>query len=172
MPTKIPNPLIFWIAKVTNRPVAHALEFLKAENETMRSQFTKPPTTTPAQRQRLLKLAKPLGASVRNLLTIVSYTTFLRWQRDAEKKPMKAAAKKTGRPKTSEAISEIVLRFARDNALDGVFNGLRGQAVFQCRSSLQIRVQWCQWSYSPHRCSLQSNYHQNIDRLIVEQISP
>ena len=37
--TTIPNPLLFWIAKVTDRQVAHAMEFLKAENDILRSKL-------------------------------------------------------------------------------------------------------------------------------------
>ena len=115
MPTRIPNPLLFWIAKVTDRHVAHALEFLKAENEILRSKLPKQFTTTLAERRRLIKLAKSLGTALRSLITLVTYTTLLRLQRALGKKRVPQPIKKPGRPKTSESTSDIILRFARDN---------------------------------------------------------
>ena len=54
MPTKIPNPLLFWIAKVTDHHVAHALEFLKAENKILQSKLPKQFTTPPQNADALL----------------------------------------------------------------------------------------------------------------------
>jgi hypothetical protein len=34
---------------------------------------------TPAERQRLVKLGKPLGTAIRDLITIVTPRTFVRW---------------------------------------------------------------------------------------------
>ena len=97
--------------------VAQALEFLKAENQMLRAQIDQPIRLEQADRDRLLKLGKPLGTGLRNLITIVSYTTFLAWKRKAEKalKASPAAPRKAGRPPTAEEIRATIIRLAQEN---------------------------------------------------------
>ena len=138
MPTRIYHPLLFWIAKSANRNVAHALELLKAENEMLRSRLPKQIRTTPQERHRLMKLAKPLGSTVRSVLTIVSYTTLLRWQRDRDRKPG-AETPKVGRPKTSDEVRDLVLRLAHENAwgYNRILGELKKLGIFVSRTTVK-----------------------------------
>ncbi len=101
------------LASVTRSELARQLQYLKAENEVLRSKLPKRITVTPSERQRLLKLGKAVGPAIKHLITIVSHRTFLRWLA-AERSPRKPS--KRGRPRTPEEIRQIILRLAEETA--------------------------------------------------------
>ncbi len=72
MPTRFINPLLFMLARTTHSNLAQQIEYLKAENQILRSRLPKHIRTTKPERQHLLKLGKPLGNAVKQLLSIVS----------------------------------------------------------------------------------------------------
>lgn len=89
------------------------VQFLQAENEILRSKIPGPIRVTTAERARLIRLGKPLGPAIRSLVSIVWPETFLKWVREAKKKPKrKAPARRSGWPRTPEEIRTIVLRIA------------------------------------------------------------
>ena len=91
------------------------IQFLKAENEGLRSRICGPIRVTSAERSRLVRLGIPLGKAIATLVSIVMPETFLKWMRNASKRPKrKYAARKPGRPRTPEQIRKIVLRIARE----------------------------------------------------------
>ena len=91
------------------------IQFLKTENEILRTKIAGPIRVTPAERSRLIRLGKPLGNAIRALVSIVKPATFLKWVRDAEKRPRrKYATRKPGRPRTPEQVRRIVLRIAKE----------------------------------------------------------
>ncbi len=45
------------------------VQFLKAENQILRSRIKGPVKTTPQERMRLVRLGRPLGAAVKSLVT-------------------------------------------------------------------------------------------------------
>ncbi len=55
------------------------IQFLKAENEVLRARIVGPVRVTPRERYRLVRLARPLGAAVKDLMTIVKPDTLMRW---------------------------------------------------------------------------------------------
>jgi putative transposase len=55
------------------------IRYLKAENEVLRSRIAGPVRVTPAERTRLVNLAKPVGRAVGELVSIVKPDTMLRW---------------------------------------------------------------------------------------------
>ncbi len=79
------HPLLALIASVTDRELARYVEFLKEENKILRSRVPGQIRTKSYERDRLLKLGKPLGRAIEELLAIVSPSTFYRWLRDAGK---------------------------------------------------------------------------------------
>lgn len=113
MPSRFIQPLLFRLAQSTHKELARQNQFLKAENEILRSKLPKQIRTTPTERKRLMKLGKPLGTALRDLITIVSYTSFLRWLRDEDGKPSKPS--KTGRPAIKTDIRQLVIQLATDN---------------------------------------------------------
>lgn len=114
MPSRVLQPLLFLIARSTHSHLAQQVEFLKAENEILRSKLPKQVRTTVEERGRLLTLGRRLGSSVRDLISIVSFATFQRWMRgDVRRGDLRASA--VGRPRTSSEMSDLVVRLAREN---------------------------------------------------------
>jgi putative transposase len=87
------------------------VQYLKAENEILRSRLPRAVRTTPHERRRLLKLGRPLGSAIKDIVTIVSPKTFAKWASgDLKAKPK--VLLKTGRPRTPEEVRQLVLRIA------------------------------------------------------------
>ena len=105
------QPLIIMLASMSRSELARQIQYLKAENEVLRSKLPKRITVTPSERQRLLKFGKAVGPAIRHLITIVSHRTFLRWLA-CGKSPRKP--RKRGRPRTADEIRQIILRLAEE----------------------------------------------------------
>ncbi len=112
---KIFSPLLLLLAKLTESELLHTIQFLKAENEMLRSRLPRSVRTTPAERSRLLKLTEPLGNAVKELISIVTFRTFQRWRSDAKKTTRKPKKRKRGRPRKPEEIRQLVVRMARED---------------------------------------------------------
>jgi putative transposase len=107
------------LARATDRQLAAYVAYLRAENRILRRKLPKRLSMTPQERQTLLRLGKPLGAALKDLSSIVSPRTFARWasgETQAAARTGTAPAAKPGRPRTPEAVRELVLRLARENA--------------------------------------------------------
>ena len=103
------------LAAATDRQLTRMVEYLKAENRILRDRLPDKIAVTPTEKRRLMRYGKPLGAAIRELITIVHPRTFLRWL--AGDKP--AAGKKTparapGRPRTAEPLRDLVVRLAKE----------------------------------------------------------
>jgi putative transposase len=110
------QPLLLLLAQATDKHLAEYLQFLKAENRILRSKLPTRVNVTEAEKEKLLKLGKPIGRAIKDLITIVSPRTFARWvsQEGKEKKPA-AARGKGGRPRKSDGVREMVLKFASES---------------------------------------------------------
>ena len=98
--------------------LARQIDFLKAENRSLKRQITGRPRLKDAERRQLAELGKPLGRKIlAKISTIVTPDTILRWHRQliAKKFDGSAARRRTGRPPTPEEIRALVLRVAREN---------------------------------------------------------
>jgi putative transposase len=109
--TRFVHPLLLLIARFTNKQLAQLIEYLLAENRILRAKLPKRIEVAPAERAKLVKLGKPLGSKLKDILSIVSYRTFCRWANET-----KPAAKppKPGRPRKPEEIRELILQIARE----------------------------------------------------------
>jgi putative transposase len=70
------------------------------------------------ERRRLVRHGKKLGPRIKELISIVSYSTFRRWIRNVEdgptKRPRPNAEGKPGRPRTDESISDTIIRIRKE----------------------------------------------------------
>jgi putative transposase len=101
------------IARATDRELARYLEFLKVENRILRARLPKHIIVTPRERQRLLRYGRKLGPAIKDLITIVTPRTFLRWLQ-AEREP-RPAARRPGRCPTPADIRALIVRIARES---------------------------------------------------------
>jgi hypothetical protein len=111
---KLLHPLLMVLARATDRELARMVDYLKAENEILRARLPKRIVTTPAERARLVKVGKPLGTAIKELITIVTPRTFARWLAAEKPKKRPANPRKPGRPTTPEAIRELVVQMAKE----------------------------------------------------------
>lgn len=75
------------LAKCTRNQLIRHIEFLKAENEMLPNRIpTKFIVLNSAERKRLLELGQFIGPAIRNLITVVSYTSYLRWLNASKKR--------------------------------------------------------------------------------------
>lgn len=100
----------------TRQDLRRQIQYLKAENEILRSRIERPIRVKPAERARLIRLGMPLGSAIRVLVSIVKPETFLRWIRESKKpvQPADQSNRKPGRPRTPDEVRAIVLRIARE----------------------------------------------------------
>jgi len=103
------HPLIHILASLSHSDLAKQIQFLKAENEILRSKLSKRIFLSHADRSRLLRLGKAVGPAIKHLISIVSYRTFSRWM--AAKRKNTAPAK-CGRPRTPDFITAIIISMA------------------------------------------------------------
>ena len=112
------HPLLVLLAKLTDQAVARQLkqsarqlQFSKAECEQLRARLPERIVVTPRERRRLIRLGKPLGTAIKDLITIVTPATFQRWLREekAGKKPGKA-----GRRQRLD-VRELIIKLAGEN---------------------------------------------------------
>jgi putative transposase len=106
--------LLSIFALATPDDLRQQLQYLKAENEILRSKIRGPIRVTNEERTRLLKLGIPLGTRLKSLISVVKPDTFARWVREARGRKKKKAAHPQGRPRTAEEVREVVLRIARE----------------------------------------------------------
>ena len=110
---RIFQPLLFILARCTRNELIRYIEFLKAENELLRKRVPKKVIVLkPDERSQLIKLGQAIGPSLEKLITIVSYQTYLAWLRKLKNHE---PVKRMGRPRTPEAIRDLVLKLAREN---------------------------------------------------------
>jgi putative transposase len=106
------QPLLFLIARSTPDELQKQVEFLRAENETLRKRVPKKRIFLKAdERARLLKLGRDIGPGVRSIITIVDYSTFRRWVRKEDGTPPRARKR---RPRIAEILRKLVVQIANE----------------------------------------------------------
>lgn len=107
---RIFQPLLFVLARCTRHQLIRQIEFLKAENEMLRKRIPRRAIVlNPEERDRLIRLGQAMGVCLKPFITIVTYETYNFWLRKLRNQ---APRKKMGRPRTPEAIRELVLKIA------------------------------------------------------------
>jgi hypothetical protein len=108
------HSFLLMLAAASDKALARQVQYLNAENAILRAKLPKRVTVTPAERRRLLKLGRPLGSAIKDLVGIVSPRTFARWACGEGTRPKTIPAAKPGRPRTTDDVCELVLRLARE----------------------------------------------------------
>lgn len=110
------HPLLTLIASATDSELAKYIEYLKVENQVLRDRLPKKIDTTDAERDKLLKVGKPLGSKVNDLITIVIPRTFQRWVQASEKenKPSPEAKKSVHGNSKPQEVHDLVLKIRKE----------------------------------------------------------
>lgn len=77
--SKLFHSFLLLLAPATDRALAKQVQYLKEENGILRARLPKRITVSAPERQRLLKFGRAVGTAIKELITIVSPRTFLRW---------------------------------------------------------------------------------------------
>lgn len=110
------HPIFALLASVTRQELARQVAYLKEDNKILRARLPERLAATPQEKRRLLKFGRKLGVQLRDLISIVSDQTFVRWIRETEAKhTARQLSRKPGRPRTPEEIRDLVLKLAREN---------------------------------------------------------
>jgi putative transposase len=114
----IVHPLLTLLASLTRQELAQQVTYLKAENAILRSKLPDRITLNNQERRRLVRHGNKLGPRIKELISIVSYSTFRRWVRTMEdgpaKRPKSEAKAKPGRPRTDESIADTIIRIRKE----------------------------------------------------------
>ncbi len=106
---RLAQKLLLYLAAASDRELARQVQYLREENRILRGKLPKRVTVTPRERNRLLKFGKSLGMALKELISIVSYGTFRRWQRGRQ---AKINPRPRGRPRKPPILRKLILRIA------------------------------------------------------------
>jgi putative transposase len=112
MVAKIVTPFLLLLARATKSALIQRIQYLQAENRILRSKLSERVTVTPKEKAELVRLGKPLGTALRDIISIVTYDAFTHWLNG---KSGRSGSSRRGRPRTPAEIRELVLKFAREN---------------------------------------------------------
>ena len=109
------SELLSLLGRMTQENLTCQIEYLRVENEILRKRVGRSIRPTPIERRRLVKFGVPLGKDLKNIITVVTYETFLLWARGYKRNKDPEKINKRGRPKTLEDIRRLVIRMAKEN---------------------------------------------------------
>src|SRR5712664_1445911 len=109
--------LLVTLAGWVNRYQPQVIEYLVEENRVLRAQLKgRRVRLTDDQRRRLAAKGQPLGRRIlRQVATIVTPDTILRWHQRLIARKWTFAPKRPGRPGTMKEIASLIVRMATDN---------------------------------------------------------
>ncbi len=109
--------LLVTLSGLVNRRQQHVIEYLLEENRVLKEQLTgRRLRLTDDQRRRLAAQGRRLGRRVlRQVATIVTPDTILRWHRQLIARKWTCEPKRPGRPGIMREISSLILRMATEN---------------------------------------------------------
>ena len=109
--------LLLALAGWVNRHQQHVIDYLVEENRVLKEQLSgRRLQLTDDQRRRLVAKGRRLGRRLlRQVPTIVTPDTILRWHRRLIAEKWTFARKRPGRPGIMKEISALIVRMAREN---------------------------------------------------------
>lgn len=103
------------LGHVVHSQLMRQFDYLKAENQILRSKLGKRVNLMDSEKRKIIKFGLPLNGSIRNFISIVSYSTFRKWVNNGISHN-KQINQKRGRPKiTAQGIRELIVRLAKEN---------------------------------------------------------
>jgi putative transposase len=112
MNTGVFQEFLALIGRMVHGELVRQIEYLKVENQILRGKLGRRINLKPSEKRRLIKFALPLGSSIKEFMSIVSYSTFRKWVKNGVCNNHKA---KRGRRRTPKEIQDLVVRLAREN---------------------------------------------------------
>ena len=94
--------LVEVLAGSSESALRQQVQYLKAENQVLRSRLGARVKVTPREKARLVKLGARLGSALASIVTIVSPLTFMRWIRQAKKVPTRKYTTRKSLPATNQ----------------------------------------------------------------------
>ena len=94
---KIYHPLLALIGSAMDNELGKYVQYLKHENNILRTRIPGQIHTTYQERQTLLKYGKVIGRAIEELISIVSPTTFYNWVRNEN----------NGKPKSKNPFGSV-----------------------------------------------------------------
>ena len=108
----LPEGFLGLLGRMVYPDLMRQMEFLKVEHEILRSKCPERITTTADEKYRLLKYGLPLGGALKNMISIVHYSTFRRWVTCDPR----VKEDKRGRPRTTpKEIIDLIILMAKEN---------------------------------------------------------
>ncbi|MFN0054655.1 MAG: hypothetical protein ACKV0T_20985, partial [Planctomycetales bacterium] len=113
---RIFHPLLQLLAYATRQELARQVQYLKTENQILRSKLPARITIKPEERRQLVKAGRGLGKAIWELISIVKPATFLGWvnRERGPKAREKKSTRKPGRPRTPDDVRELIVRIANE----------------------------------------------------------
>lgn len=122
---KLFQQLLITLGKMIHSDLVRQIEYLKVENSILRSKLGNQVRTTYQEKMKLIRYGLRIGGNIKNLISIVNYSTFRRWIHDLENDELQT--KKIGRPRiTPQEIIDLVIRMAKEN-LDWGYGRIKGE---------------------------------------------
>ncbi len=113
------------IGKLVQTHLVRQIEYMKVENEILRSKLDHQVRCTYQEKLKLMRYGSRIGGSIKHLIGIVNYSTYRRWVIRFENGTLNR--KKIGRPRTTpQQVRELVLRMAKEN-LDWGYGRIMGE---------------------------------------------
>jgi putative transposase len=111
------HPLITLLASLTRQELAKQVAYLRTENRILRSKLPQRIELSNHECSQLVKHGKSLGTRIRELISVVSYSTFRRWVREMEATPKTGSRKKVaraGRPRVKNGVHDATIRIRKE----------------------------------------------------------
>jgi len=108
------NQFINLLAEITQSNLKKQIQFLKAENQILRSHCVKQKIfLNERDKNIILKFGLPLGPEIKKLISIVHYSTFRNWVNQLNFPQIKKKNNRGRPPKITLAIKHLIVHMAK-----------------------------------------------------------
>ena len=179
------HPLRTLFASLTRQNRAKQLTYLRTENRFLRSKLPQRIELSNHERSQLVKHGKSLGPRTRELISVVSYSTFRRWVREMEATPKTGNRKKVaraGRPRDEDGVHDAIIRIPKETGWGYTKIAQAMRRLGHTISRQTVKMCWCEPAWVPNRKIIRSTWNSKpitwsppvagrLSKLAVELIS-